>query len=687
MCKGISHDIILGNIFLNKYQANIDYSALKLTLKHKGEKIQVSFGKFYNPTSPVDTLCHMNISSLYSGPQFIRARRRVNIPPNTIRWIRVSTYPCILQEDTVFIGNPALKKHYNLSVTDFILAPKKVHFIQVTNSSNRKKFVHPNMNLAVDSSNQHVFYGYSESIHAIRTSSNSEKKPEFRIDDNLTPEQTSQAKDLLESFRNVFVSDVSELRRCDYPPIRIDYDRNKVVRQRNYRMSPDEKDFTEAYIQKLLNADLVEYCTSVYCTLLLVVPKQSHDPKAKPSYRLVQDFRKVSKILKDLRYPVADQQELIDSFQGKFWHSVTDNCSGYTQLSIHPNCRDITAFDSPSGSRFRWKALPMGLSVAPALYALAMDHLLMEMKKEKKIVNYFDDTHLETATFEEHKVILKEYLQLLRQYRIKLNIQKSTFFQRKVQFLGVVIDGKQVTVSPKRVAAISQLSNPTDKDELRSRLGIFGYNRRFIQNYAQVSAPLTHLLRQDAPFKWEKSEQDAYDKLKAVMSNPPALRLYSPLLNNRVCTDASYQGLGVALYQHNQQDPETCRFQPIAFASRKLKSSEEKLPVYYLGCLGLVFAFVQFRCYLQNRNVEIEVLTDHQSLQALLKTPKPEGPIAKHTMYLAQFKNIKYRSGKSNMDADGLSRAPVDSPKKSVDELVDEVFPERIHLNTELLMP
>ena len=236
-----------------------------------------------------------------------------------------------------------------------------------------------------------------------------------------------------------------------------------------------------------------------------------------------------------------------------------------------------------------------------------------------------------------------------------------------------------MTVSPKRVAAIAKMSSPSDKDEPRSRLGVFGYDRRFIKNYSQIAAPLNQLLNQDVPFKWTTVEQTAFDKLKTVLSNPPALRLYSPFLNNRVCTDASYQGLGVALYQ---QDSETRRFHPVAFASRKLKSSEEKLPVYYLECIGSVFAFVQFRCYLQNRNVETEVLTDHQSLQALLKTPKPEGPIAKPIMYLAQFKfNIKYRTGKSNVDADGLSRAPVESPEKIVDELVEDVFPDRIELN------
>ena len=45
---------------------------------------------------------------------------------------------------------------------------------------------------------------------------------------------------------------------------------------------------------------------------------------------------------------------------------------------------------------------------------------------------------------------------------------------------------------------------------------------------------------------------------------------------------------------------------------------------------------------------------------------------------------MKYRPGKTNLDADGLSRAPVDSPEKPVDELVDEIFPERIQLDTDI---
>ncbi|KAJ1530150.1 hypothetical protein ONE63_005081 [Megalurothrips usitatus] len=232
-------------------------------------------------------------------------------------------------------------------------------------------------------------------------------------------------------------------------------------------MSPDEKEFAEKHIQKLLSADLIEYSTSVHCTPILVVPKPSHEPN-KPNYRLVQDFREINKILKDIKYPIPDQEELLDSFEGKSWHSVTDNCSGYTQLALHPDSRDITAFDSPSGSRFRWKSLPQGISIAPSVYALAMDHLLLKLKKQKKICNYFDDTHIGSKSFEEHLVVL-EYLSSLREHAIKLNLQNSTFFQNKVQFLGMEIDGKHVRVSQKRIKGITKIeapksSTPSDND-------------------------------------------------------------------------------------------------------------------------------------------------------------------------------------------------------------------------------
>ena len=678
VCRGISQNMILGNPFLLKAKAKIDYERMQITLKDKTGKFYLKFGVFYKPVNNIRIFKDMDVEALYTGPQFVMPSKTVTIPPKTIKWVKINITPHYLTKETVFVGNPNLWKHYGLVVSDFILAPEGTKYVQVSNLTGQPKKLNKELNLAVDEENADLFYSEC-SINEIIIGQDDKKCIKFNINPNLTPEQRVAADKLLNAYKDVFVNDVSELKLCKYPPIKFDFDKGKIVRQRNYRMSPDEKEFAEGHIEKLLGADLIEICTSVYCTPILVVPKQTDQP-GKANFRMVQDFRRVNKVLTDIKYPIPDQQELIDSFQGKFWHSVTDNCSGYTQLTLDPSCRDITAFDSPSGTRYRWKGMPQGLSIAPAFYALAMDHLLMEMKKKKKVVNYFDDTHLGTETFEEHLNVLREYFELLRKHRIQLNIRKSTFFQQKVKFLGLELDGNEMRILEKRVRAIRNLERPKDKQHVSKVLGVFGYNRRFIKNFGKIALPIQELLKKEVEFVWNEKHQQAFDELKSILSNPPALKLFDPKRNNRICCDASYTGLGVAFYQ---QDPVTKRFHPVAFASRKLKASEVKLPIYYLECLALVYAFVVFRCYIQNRNVETEVLTDHQSLQSLLKSPKPEGVIAKHIMFLSQFKfTIKYRPGQQNMDADSLSRCPVDNPSKTVDEMVDEVFPDRIAAST-----
>ena len=190
---------------------------------------------------------------------------------------------------------------------------------------------------------------------------------------------------------------------------------------------------------------------------------------------------------------------------------------------------------------------------------------------------------------------------ILNSHGVKVNTTKEYIFQRKVKFLGVAIDGENVYVTQKWSEAIMRLPVPHNADELRVTMGVFGCNRKFIKDYSKKSYPLQSLQKEGVPFVWGPEQQVAFDTLKHDLSGPPALRLYNPKLNNRVCTDASYRGLGVSIYQ---QDPETKRYHPVAFDSRKLKPSETALPVYYLECAAIVLALVKFRCYLQNRNVE-----------------------------------------------------------------------------------
>ncbi|GJU14592.1 putative mitochondrial protein [Tanacetum coccineum] len=84
-------------------------------------------------------------------------------------------------------------------------------------------------------------------------------------------------------------------------------------------------------------------------------------------------------------------------------------------------------------------------------------------------------------------------------------------------------------------------------DELNGFLGLTGYYRRFIKDYASISQPLVALTKKDA-FKWNPSAELAYHKLKEAMVQAPVLALPNFDQEFMVETDASGKGIRAVLF-------------------------------------------------------------------------------------------------------------------------------------------
>ena len=81
----------------------------------------------------------------------------------------------------------------------------------------------------------------------------------------------------------------------------------------------------------------------------------------------------------------------------------------------------------------------------------------------------------------------------LRDWRLTVNLSKSTFFSATVTYLGHVVGGGSVKPKLANVEAILNFPLPTDKKKIQSFLGMVGYYRRFCPNFASVAYPLTRL--------------------------------------------------------------------------------------------------------------------------------------------------------------------------------------------------
>ena len=96
---------------------------------------------------------------------------------------------------------------------------------------------------------------------------------------------------------------------------------------------------------------------------------------------------------------------------------------------------------------------------------------------------------------------------------------------------------------------------PTIPKQVCAFLGLVGYYRKFVKNFAKITKPLTLLTRQQVKFEWTLEHQDAFMKLKDSIIQVLILWYPNPSKRYIVYTNASHDACGAQLTQgHNGTD-------------------------------------------------------------------------------------------------------------------------------------
>ena len=107
----------------------------------------------------------------------------------------------------------------------------------------------------------------------------------------------------------------------------------------------------------------------------------------------------------------------------------------------------------------------------------------------------------------------------------QINLVKSRFFCREVEFLGMVVKEGRVTVNPKKVQKILDLQPPRTLRQLRGFLGMASYYRKYMKNYSRIAAPLITLTKKESNFIWDQECDRAFRDIKVLLSSKPILTL------------------------------------------------------------------------------------------------------------------------------------------------------------------
>ena len=252
------------------------------------------------------------------------------------------------------------------------------------------------------------------------------------------------------------------------------------------------KQEVETQIKKLLNNGIIRPSRSPYNSPVWIVPKKV-DASNEKKYRLVIDYRKINLKTKSDRYPIPDTSTVLANLGNNKYFTTLDLASGFHQIRLAEKDIEKTAFSINNG-KYEFLRLPFGLKNAPSIFQRVMDDVLRE--HIGKICHvYIDDIIVFGKTFDEHLKNLEIVLNTLREANFKIQPDKSEFLRTEVEFLGFIVSEYGLKPNEKKIESILKYPEPQTIRELRSFLGLSGYYRRFVKNYAALAKPLTKLLR------------------------------------------------------------------------------------------------------------------------------------------------------------------------------------------------
>ena len=465
---------------------------------------------------------------------------------------------------------------------------------------------------------------------------------DVQIGEGLTKRQKAQVLELCEEFQDV-LTDVPL--KCKLGECTLQLDTVEPVRVKQYPLPHSQTSVIKEEVQTMLDMGVIERAASPYSAPIVLVKKK--DGKV----RFCIDYRRLNKHLVFDSEPIPDTEQIFGRLGPAKFFTKIDLTKGYWQIPMHLDHRQYTAFTTPQG-QFVWRVMPFGLKTAGAVFTRVMRRLL-ERVGDPNIQNFIDDIIVATVEWDQHLESLRALFQGLREAQLAARPKKCLVGHSSVPFLGHVVSEGEIHPEEDKVEKVSEAVPPRTKKELRAFLGLAGYYRKFVPNFATIALPLTNKTRAKEPDKvrWDDECQKSFDKLKAILTSEPVLRLPNDQKPFILRTDASGVGLGAVLLQGDQEG-----VRPVAYASKKLTEAERRYHTIEQECLAVVWGIRKFYPHLYGRHFVLE--SDHHPLTYLHRIR----PVSRRLMGWAlelqshsfEFRHIK---GEDNHGADYLSRA------------------------------
>lgn len=410
------------------------------------------------------------------------------------------------------------------------------------------------------------------------------------------------------------------------------------VYERPRRLADIEEKDVEKQVRKWYDAGIIKLSISDYCSRVVPVPRKNGP------VRVCVDYRKVNTKTVKVRFPAPIIEEQLDKLQGAKIYTTMDMENGFLHVRIEEGSRKYTAFSVPSG-HYEFTRAPFGFCNSPAYFFRYIHAVFRELIKEGIVVVYIDDFVIPSDNVKEGVEKLRLVLKVASEYGLKFNWHKCQFLKKKINYLGHVVENGKVSPSEDKTNAVKHFPKPNNVKAVQSFLGLTGYFRKFIPQYAFIARPLSDLLRKEQEFQFGKLQEDAFNQLKKALSEQPILHLFKSTAETELHTDASSLGFGAILLQRSDDDN---LMHPVYYASGKTSPAESRYDSYKLEVLAVIRALKKFRTYLLG--IDFVIVTDCKAFTQTLKKKDLSVQVTKWALFLEEFRYRKQHAARGRVE-------------------------------------
>src|SRR6266850_6700507 len=271
---------------------------------------------------------------------------------------------------------------------------------------------------------------------------------------------------------------------------------------------------------------------------------------------MVINYHKVNDMTIKDHYTMANMETELDKLKSKKVFTKFNIRAGYNNIIIEPEDQYKAAFKTQIGTYIP-QVMPFGLCNAPPLFQQATnrDFQAIKQKYPNDFAHFMDDMCIGMGDTPEelakHQQIVHELLKLFNKHSYFLKLSKCVFEAKEIEISRIP---SRLRSSKHKMDGLHNWPwRLSTVKEIHQVLGVLGYQRPFIQNFAEIARPLTQLTKKGIPFEWTQECRDTLDQLIAKVTEDPKIITPNSDKQFELETDASNFALGAILFQCDER--------------------------------------------------------------------------------------------------------------------------------------